>query len=224
MFEPFRTKFTRMVAELRRDDSLVVAIAELVPPAPAEIAEVERILGYSLGAELSAFYRACGGVKLVWTAKDPDEDGIWDADTAAEAFAEPAKCGPWLFKSGDLVGAPQGCIWIPSCKQVFGNPDEWADLISGQDEIFDDYRDQLGEPAEDAAERVVPFDYASSFYDFAFLMNGSGEPKLVRGEDNGASFSDSKLFSLAEYLDVLIASKGNLEARVEAFAEEFAEE
>lgn len=218
MFESFRTKFTRMVEALRSDDSIEVAIAEFVPAEPAEIAEVERILGYSLGVELTAFYRACGGVKLVWTAKDPDEDGIWTADKAAQVFADPAKCGPWLFKSGDLVGAPQGCIWIPSCKQVFGSVEEWADLISDQDDIFADYRDQLGEPAPAAAERVVPFDYASMFYDFAFLMNGNPEPKLIRGEDNGASFDDSRLVSLAEYLDVLIASKGSVEARVEALA------
>jgi hypothetical protein len=216
MFDTFRDKFLSMVAALRSDDSIVVVVAEIVPPAPAEIAEVERTLGSSLGASISEFYTACGGVKLIWTPVDPDEDGIWTAAQAARVFAEPAKCGPWLFKSGDQVGAPQGCIWIPSCKQVFGKPEEWSDLISGQDEIFDEYRDQLGQP--DAAECLVPFDYASAFFDFAFLLNGKPDPKLVRGEDNGASFSDSRLVSLPEYLEILIASKGNVEARVDALA------
>ena len=218
MFESFRTKFTRMVEALRSDDSIAVAIAELVPAEPAEIAEVERILGYSLGVELTAFYRACGGVKLVWTAKDPDEDGIWTADKAAQVFADPAKCGPWLFKSGDQVGTPQGCIWIPSCKQVFGKVEQWSDLLGSQDEVFDDYREQLGQP--DAAECLAPFDYSSAFYDFAFLLNGKPDPKLIRGEDNGASFSDSRLVSLSEYLEILIASKGSIEARVDALAVE----
>jgi len=67
---------------------------------------------------------------------------------------------------------------------------------------------------------IVPFDYASAFFDFAFLLNGKPDPKLVRGEDNGASFSDSRLVSLPEYLEILIASKGSVEARVDALAVE----
>jgi hypothetical protein len=216
MIDTFRDQFARMVETLRGDESIVVAVAEFVAPEPAEIEAAEAALGYSLGADITAFYTACGGIKLVWADKDPDEDGIWTAEQARQVFAEPTTGGPWLFKSGDLVGAPRGCIWIPSCKQVFGSIEEWADIIGGQDDIFDDYREQLGSPAAD--ERVVPFDYASSFYDFAFLLNGKPDPKLVRGEDNGASFSDSRLLSLADYLDVLIASKGSVEARVEAFA------
>jgi len=128
------------------------------------------VLGYSLGASITEFYAACGGVRLIWTPVDPDEDGIWTAERAARVFAEPSKCGPWLFKSGDHVGTPQGCIWIPSCKQVFGNPAQWSDLLGSQDDVFDDYREQLGQP--DAAECLAPFDYASAFYDFAFLLNG----------------------------------------------------
>lgn len=217
MFDTFRDKFISMVATLRSDDSIVVVAAELVPPAPGEIAEVERALGYALGASITEFYTACGGVKLVWTPVDPDEDGIWTAKSAARVFAEPSKCGPWLFKSGDHVGTPRGCIWIPSCKQVFGKLEQWSDLLGDQDEIFDDYREQLGRP--DAAECLAPFDYASAFYDFAFLLNGKPDPKLVRGEDNGASFSDSRLLSLPEYLELLIASKGDVEARVNAFAD-----
>ena len=218
MFDTFRDKFLSMVAALRSDDSIAVVVAEIVPPAPEEIAEVERALGYSLGASITEFYTACGGVKLIWTPVDPDEDGIWTAEDAARVFAEPSKCGPWLFKSGDQVGTPQGCIWIPSCKQVFGKLEEWSDLLGDQDEIFDDYREQLGQP--DAAECLAPFDYASAFYDFAFLLNGKPDPKLVRGEDNGASFSGSRLVSLPEYLEILIASKGDVEARVDALADE----
>ena len=170
MFDAFRDKFLSVVATLRQDDSIVVVAAELVPPAPGELAEVERVLGYSLGASITEFYAACGGVRLIWTPVDPDEDGIWTAERAARVFAEPSKCGPWLFKSGDHVGTPQGCIWIPSCKQVFGNPAQWSDLLGSQDDVFDDYREQLGQP--DAAECLAPFDYASAFYDFAFLLNG----------------------------------------------------
>jgi hypothetical protein len=172
-------------------------------------------LGYALGASITDFYTACGGVKLVWTPVEPDEDGIWTAEKAARVFADPSQCGPWLFKSGDHTGSPQGCVWIPSCKQVFG-VEAWADLISDQDEIFDDYRKALGQP--EAAECLAPFDYASMFYDFAFLLNGKPEPKLIRGEDNGACFSDSRLASLAEYLEIVIASKGNVEARAQALA------
>lgn len=116
------------------------------------------------------------------------------------------------------MGAPLGCIWIPSCKQVFGSVEEWANSIGGQDDIFEDYREQLGPPAPDAVERVGPFDYTSIFYDFAFLMNGKLDPKLVRGEDNGASFADSRRVSLAAYLDMLVASKGSVQARCDAFA------
>lgn len=216
MFATFRDQFSRLVAALRADDSIVVVAAELVPPTPGAIAEVERSLGYSLGADITDFYSACDGVKLVWTPVDPDEDGIWTAEKAASVFADPSRCGPWLFKSGDHVGSPQGCIWIPSCKQVFA-VEAWADLISGQDDIFEDYREALGEPG--AAECMAPFDYASMFYDFAFMLNGKPDPKLIRGEDNGASFSDSRLVSLAEYLDLLIASKGSVDARVAALAD-----
>ncbi len=73
-----------MVNALRRNKSIVVAAAELLPPEPAEIAEVERALGFSLGDAIGEFYQACGGIKLVWTPKDPDEDGIWSADQATE--------------------------------------------------------------------------------------------------------------------------------------------
>ncbi len=216
MFDTFRDQFSRLVTTLRGDDTIVVVAAEIVPPEPGALAEVERTLGYPLGASITEFYSACGGVKLVWTPVDPEEDGIWTAETAARVFADPSQCGPWLFKSGDHTGSPQGCIWIPSCKQVFG-VEAWADLISGQEDIFDEYREALGEP--EAAECVAPFDYASMFYDFAFLLNGKPDPRLVRGEDNGACFDGSRLVSLAQYLEILITSKGSVEARAAALAE-----
>ena len=72
-------EFNSMVAALRSDDSIVVVVAEIVPPAPAEIAEVERTLGYALGASITEFYTACGGVKLIWTPEAlQDRFDIWD--------------------------------------------------------------------------------------------------------------------------------------------------
>jgi hypothetical protein len=216
MFKTFRDKFIHMVDTLRSDASIVVVAAEIVPPEPGAVAEAERGLGYSLGPSLTEFYTACDGVKLVWTPVEYEEDGIWEGADARREFADPSKLGPWLFKSGDLVGGPKGCIWIPSCKQIFGKVDQFDDLLSDQDAVFEEYREALGEPG--GVERIAPFDYASSFYDFAFLLNGKPDPKLVRGEDNGACFDDSRLLSLAEYLEVLTASMGSVEARVEAFA------
>lgn len=216
MFKTFSDKFMHMVDGLRSDASIVVVAAELVPPQPGAVAEAERTLGYSLGASLTEFYTACNGVKLVWTPVEYEEDGQWEGTDATRAFMTPSKLGPWLFKSGDLTGAPKGCIWIPSCEQIFGKVHQFDDLISNQDEVFEDYREALGEPR--GAECIAPFDYASSFYDFCFLLNGKPEPKLVRGEDHGACFDDSRLLSLAEYLEILIASKGSVEARVKAFA------
>jgi hypothetical protein len=58
------------------------------------------------------------------------------------------------------------------------------------------------------------------FYDVAFLMNGNPEPKLVRSEDHGASFADSRVLSLSEYLELLISSKGVVEARIQAMPAE----
>jgi hypothetical protein len=216
VFDTFRDEFLSMVAALRSDESIVVVVAEIVPPVPGELAEVERKLGHALGPSITEFYTACGGVKLIWTPVDPDADGIWTAALAAEVFADPSERDSWYFKSGDPVGTPQGCIWIPSCKEVFGDLEKWTDLLGSTDEVFDEYREQLGEP--DATERLAPFDYASAFHDFAFLLNGKPDPKLVRGDDNGASFSGSRLVSLPEYLEILIASKGDIEARVDAFA------
>ncbi len=146
MYPAFEKSFLDMVAALRLDSSISVAIAELVAPDVGQIQEVEASLGHSLGESLTAFYTFCGGIKLVWTYKEPEEDGVWDAEKAADVFAEPASGRPWLFKSGDLTGAPAGCIWIPSCKQVFGSGKEWADLLGDQADVFEQYRSEIGQP------------------------------------------------------------------------------
>jgi hypothetical protein len=217
MIHTFAASFARMVDELRSDPSIVVAVAEILPPDAAPLADVEVLLGYPLAGEVAEFYRLYGGVKLVWTPKESDDDGVWDAEKVASVQGELATGRPWLFKSGDLTGAPAGCIWIPSCKQVFGSGEEWESLLGDQEDVFANYRESIGEAFTDK-EQLLPFDYSSMFYDVAFLMTGSGDPKLIRGEDNGASFEDSRVVSLSDYLELLIASKGVVETRMAAMA------
>jgi hypothetical protein len=220
----FQKSFLGMVEALRSDASIYVAVAEIIAPDPSQIEAAEEKLGHRLGASLTEFYTFCGGIKLVWTHKEYVEDGIWEAEDAESEMAALTSGKPWLFKSGDLTGDPAGCIWIPSCKQVFGGGEEWSGLLDDQEDTFDYYRDQIGATANEATEQLLPFDYASSFYDFAFLMNGNPEPKLIRGEDSGACFTDSRVVSLSEYLDLLITSKGVVRTRINAMTVQQAED
>ena len=82
-------RFDGMVEELRRDPEIDVLHYLVRPPNPSEIEEVERALGYSLGAAIKEFYAALTGDAPVRVTA---EDGL-AALQIALAAAESARSG-----------------------------------------------------------------------------------------------------------------------------------
>jgi hypothetical protein len=200
----FIEKLNAVVADLKSNSEIFVAHYQVLPADLGAIDRVEAALGYKLDASITNFYKECGGVQLLWLHESNDS-----FDNIKENFVSTAPLDDWYIKGEHINFFPEGCIWIPSIEAVFLT--NWED--NGMDFDIDDFDAAITNDFEDFKIQVL--DWFSAFNDVAFLINGSANPPLVLGDDNQATYSESHYISFDLYLDLLLKSKGEKEARVD---------
>ena len=64
-------------------------------------------------------------------------------------------------------------------------------------------------------KRIIPFDVFNRYYTVSYLKDdtNSGYPLLL-GQDFGADYTSSKMYTLKEYLKLIIRTKGHVKTRV----------
>ncbi len=199
----FITKLNAIVEELKSDSSKLVAHYKVLPPDLEAINRAEEKLGYKLDTSIINFYKECGGVQLLWLDENND-----NFDRLPSKLPLEENLDQWYIKGEHLSFFPEGSIWIPSIETVFNT--DWTDLIFADKDEFDS---SITHDYEDF--KIQVFDWFSSFNDVAFLINGTSNPPLVLGDDNGATYSESYLIDFNLYLELLIKSKGSIEVRVD---------
>ena len=191
----FIEKLNGMVEELMADSEIHIVHYQVVPAHLDAIIKVELQLGHKLDNAIINFYKECGGVQLLWVNKN-------NTDYAkAKKFVSEKPLSDWYFKGENAEFNVDGSIWIPSIETVFLF--EWNDLIN---ESCDDFDESIINDYE--GFRIQPFDWFSSFYDVAFILNGTPNPLLVLGNDHQASYHDSNFISFDLYFELLLKSKG----------------
>lgn len=209
----FIAKLNQVVEDLKSNPDIEIIHYNVLPPNPDQIAEVEQKLGYSLHKSITDFYKECGGVSLFWVNKEINEDADWFIKNKTKL---PKINNAYFIKSGDIFPRrPDGSIIIPSMKEVFTY--DWSSLIYDAEDTISEYKKAIkAENADEEKFRIQVLDYFDDFNDAAFLLTGNSNPYIVLGDDNQACYTDSKLFTFAQYLDLLIKTKGHTANRVDA--------
>lgn len=199
----FISRLNQVVAELKADPSICVLAYNVLPANLDAIAEVEANLGYQLDSAITDFYKTCGGVQLMWLNEDNEQF------ERAQSADLPETLDTWYIKGEHLSFNLDGSIWIPGIDVVFGT--DWAE--NGMEVYIDDFDEEITLGYEGFKIQVL--DWFSAFYDVAFLINGTGNPPLLLGNDNQVCYTDSHLINFATYLELLLKTKGSIEARVD---------
>lgn len=199
----FVTKLNRVVEELKSNPKILVAHYQVLPPDIEAINRVEELLGYKLDNCITYFYKECGGIQLLWLDESND-----NFERLASKLPLEGNLDQWYIKGEHLSFFPEGSIWIPSIETVFTT--DWSDLIFAEKDDFDS---ELTKDYDGFKIQVV--DWFSGFNDVAFLINGTSNPPLVLGDDNGATYSESHVIDFKLYLELLLKSKGSMDIRVD---------
>lgn len=199
----FITKLNAVVEELKNNPTIRVAHYAVLPPDLNAINRMEKLLGYKLDSSITDFYKECGGIQLLWLDENND-----NFENLESKLPLKGNLDQWYIKGEYLSFFPEGSIWIPSIEAVFTT--DWADLIFAEKDDFDS---SLTNEFDNF--KIHVFDWFSSFNDVAFLINGTSNPPLVLGDDNGATYSESHCIDFKFYLELLLKSKGSIEIRVD---------
>jgi hypothetical protein len=204
----FITKINKVVAELKQNPQIHVAHFQILPAQAESIAKVETALGYALDSSITDFYKACGGVQLLWVHEDNEQFYRVKAAPVSDTPLD-----DWYIKGEHINFNPDGAIWIPNIDTVFLH--DWTQ--EGLEASADEFEDAVTLNYEGFKIQVL--DWFAAFYDVAFLINGTSNPPLVLGEDNQACYTDSKTTTFEKYLKLIIKTKGDISNRVDAFKE-----
>jgi len=201
-------RFDSMVNELRQDPEIDVLHYLVRPPSPSEIEEVEQALGYPLGAAITEFYQACGGIQLLWIRKTHEA-----YEERARLVREEVQRSGGSFDEGWFYGDnngdamhPDGVILIPSIKRAFldesfnnNNPEP------GSGGMLEAYKAALADP-ETVIYRGLEMFYPT--VNVAFALNGKPDPVLGAAYDR-YEYDDTALIHFREYLELLLVSRGH---------------
>jgi len=184
-----------------RDDIQLLAlhIADGIANAPAHPALTEQQL---------AWYTQCNGAQLVWIRKDnPDFD-------PAQHTLSPHPL-PWL-QLWQADYPYDGAVMLLPFEVTFG--ENWENRVWFQQEAL--YTTTyLGRTLSmlDFKRHIHPFDAFSKYYTVSICTLDESRPgTLLLGQDYGADYTSSKRLDWETYLNLIIDTQGNIQARVSA--------
>lgn len=166
---------------------------------PAHIPLTERV---------RAWYNLCNGVQLVWIRKD---NPAFDSDK--HTFSP--RPLPWLYLWQDDYPYDGAIVLLPFEMTFLGN---WENKVWFQQEATykTTYRGQKLSMLT-FKQHIHPFDVFSKYYAVSFFTFDKSRPDtLLLGQDYGADYTSSKQLDLEAYLNLIIDTQGDIQARVSA--------
>jgi hypothetical protein len=198
----FLEQFHKMIKHLE-EQGMFINHFRIIPPDENEVINTQIELGYELDASIVNFYCECNGIELVYTyPQNPDFKRLstkqgWNND----------------FTLDDLY---DGVIWIHGIQETFLT--EWDfDFAKYERAVLIDERRYT---FNEFAKNLKPFDFINKYgflkydIDVAFFLDGSQNPCLVLGNDYQSNYEDSFRIYFDAYLNLLIKSKGIVDARL----------
>jgi hypothetical protein len=204
-------RFEDLKQELGANEHIEIVDFTAHPPASAaNIAAVEKRLGADLAPAIRDFYSEADGLKLHWQIK-PDVS----PETAKELRK---KSKDYYVGIAEYIGTPFAMINILPLKESLLK-NKWRELelaepedsveIAGKAYDFDDF-----------IKRLKPFDAMSEESCMAFFLEeGSGDPPVLFLGDACSNWRDSRITDFSSYLEMLLVTRGIVEAREKIFSE-----
>lgn len=207
----YLARFQALVDELASIDYIEVKEFEPGPPAsPSTIAAVEKRLGATFAPAIRAFFEQADGLKLHWQIKP---------DVSAELAVElREKSKDYYVEIAEYVGTPFAIVNILSLEASVLN-DNWEELKLGD---LDGTTRFAGRDYDSAAlaELLKPFDILNREHCTAFFLEeGNGDPPVLLLSDGYTDWTDSRLTDFASYVEMVLATRGIVAARVEILGE-----
>ncbi|PTA66957.1 SMI1/KNR4 family protein [Deinococcus arcticus] len=196
----YRQAFTRMADELHGNPHFTVERFELGDAlSAADIQALETETGYALTADLRAFYGQMNGVRLKWFL-NPDlseqerqafflSSPEMDVENRSDAFASAA-------------------IHILPLREVLTRP--WGDEVYYDPELGF-HGQALSE--EDFHQSMRPFDLFSEYRACILAFTRKKDPAVFLLDDHYGIWDESKGTDVRSYLNFILATKGQSDAR-----------
>lgn len=205
-------RFRELVKDLEKYD--YIEIVEFTPQPPATAAElkaVEENLGAPLAKPLRGFYGQANGLKLHWQVK---------ADVSEQKAKElRKKSSDYYVKIAEYVGDPFAIInLIPLEESILKR--RWKELTLGAEQKTVEFGGETHD-FDEFRKRLKPFDLMNREMCMAFLIEeGHGDPRVLLLTEGYTEWNSSRLTDFASYMEMLLATRGIVEAREKIFGEE----
>jgi len=203
-------RFDKLAKDLAAQD--YIEIVEYKPRPPARklaLKAVEEKLGAALSEPLRAFYEQTNGLKLHWTIK---------------ANLSPTETNKLRKKSTD---------YYVVIAEYIEDPFAIINLLSLEDSILKEGKisakqtepaitfNNIRYSASDFRKRLKPFDVMNVDVCMAFLLEkGNGNPPVLFLHDACSDWTGSRPTDFGSYLEMVLATRGIVEAREKIFAVE----
>jgi hypothetical protein len=204
-------RFKAMVEEVKSHPWLEVVEFTVNPPATADVfRQVEEKLGATLAAPLREFYGEANGLKLHWKIKG--------ALSAAELEEVDASSPDYSIEFSENEDIPFAKIDLIPLEESLVTR-RWEELDEADDEEHYEFQGRSYTYRE-FGERLRPFDLFSTYYCMAFVTEeGRGDPPAMLLGDYYVVWSNSRLTDFNSYLEMLLATRGIVEARNTVYGE-----
>ncbi|MFC9625697.1 hypothetical protein ACFTXM_38975 [Streptomyces sp. NPDC056930] len=211
----FRVELQGLADRIREDPRLELTSFEIGSPLPEEsLTEVEERLGADLPTSLRRLYRSLSHAKLLWRFR-PDLDEQTRI-TVAEEFAKAVSRHNLYTTAGSIQILPLEDMLFD---EEYALPSLELDEDEDEDEEQFDF-DGHSYPEIEFERMLRPFDLVDGFYAMAFVVQPSNEEwKMMLLNDYWASYEESRVTYLDDYLEYVIATWGLVNARAELFGE-----
>jgi hypothetical protein len=200
-----------MVKDLEKHD--YIEIVEFKPQPPitaAELKAVESKLGAPLAKSIRSFYEEANGLKLHWQIK-PNV-------SVEEAARLRKKSTDYYVEIAEYVGEPFAIInLIPLEESIVKR--KWKELSLGAEQETIEFDGETYD-FDEFRKRLKPFDLMNREYCMAFLIEeGNGDPQVLLLSEGYTEWNSSRLTNFASYMEMLLATRGIVEARLKIFGE-----
>jgi hypothetical protein len=201
----YLTRFEALAAELAEIDYIEVPEFRPGPPAASPTLDAfEQRLGTSLVPGIRQFYEQANGLKLHWQIK-PDV-----SPELAEELRERSK--DYVVEIAEYIGTPFAIINILSIEDSVLK-EVWTELTLGIEDEQTTFKGTEHKTAE-LAKLLKPFDILNREHCVAFFLeHGNSDPPVLLLSDGYTNWSDSRLTNFASYIEMLLATRGIVEAR-----------
>jgi hypothetical protein len=213
-------RFRAIVNEIESHPLLEVVDFSVNQPASDEIlVSVEERLGAPLAEPIRTFYKETNGLRLYWKIKSGLTDE--ELDRIEEEYDDYDIGVPDEEENTDDEN-PFAHINLMAIEDCVINRN-WEgkiiyDEITSDEETVDfagvTYRER------DFQRRLKPFDLFSAYSCMAFFLEeGVGNPKVLRLSSHYVEWDNSKITDFKSYIEMLLVTRGIVEARKEIYNE-----